>query len=182
MPHQFQWGKMCKNDEYDAEGALKAGNIIATTVMCVYYDSPQELPVSEIFLSPICRWTVNELNPQWTLDAVIDALATLPLLQDFRITIAFGANPLLKLNRLPGFTFSGSYHRYHRSGIATSLMDAVAKSPHLAHLEVGAKTCALFRFVTCWPKYPLARPFYWNIPPCSPSVSGRLHWIFKLLS
>ena len=105
-----------------------------TTVMCVFYDIPNS-PI--LRLSPIYRWNVNHWDPQWSIYAVIDALTTLPLLQDFRINVANVTTPLPPLNHLSGLkriTCSGVRNHPH---IDNSLVDLIAQSPRLAYLEVG---------------------------------------------
>jgi hypothetical protein len=84
---------------------------------------------------PLYRWTVTYTDVQWTQNTVVDALATLPLLQHFHLTIGHGATPSLSVNRLSGLkkiTISGIYC----SRIISTLANAIAQSPHLTQLVV----------------------------------------------
>jgi hypothetical protein len=110
------------------------------------------------------RWAVSSSDPSWTQTTVIDALAGLSHLQDFRLTLSGAALPLLRLDRLSGLkkiSLIGSCADY-RSHIIGGISEAIAKSPKLVHLEVNTATFHTSR------ETPMLHDLFSKVPKSSP--------------
>jgi hypothetical protein len=82
---------------------------------------------------------VNGDDPNWTRYTIVDTIAHLPLLQDFQLLLSSHlGSPHLQLDRLSGLTkilLHGTCVDY-RSDLISKLAEAIARSPHITHLEI----------------------------------------------
>jgi hypothetical protein len=129
-----------EDDEYEAKMTEHLRLAISSLInlQCVMYESSRFPVVANVLYSPYAGGQLPRgmRTPQWMQNTIIDALATLPLLQDFQLTVIRGVSPWLPpncLSSLKRIAFSGVYDR---SQVITTLVDAIAQNPDLTHMEI----------------------------------------------
>ena len=90
------------------------------------------------------RWHLGMNDPEWAQIVVMDSLASLPALEDLRISLGGAPASSLKLELLTNLrkiTVSG-YCPNYKQDVVSGLHTLIANSPRLAYLDVGYNTRA----------------------------------------
>ena len=90
------------------------------------------------------RWHLGMNDPEWAQVVVMDSVASLPVLEDLRISLGGAPTSSLKLELLMNLrkiTVSG-YCPNYKEDVVSGLRTLVANSPRLAYLNVGYNTLA----------------------------------------
>ncbi|KDR70944.1 hypothetical protein GALMADRAFT_254550 [Galerina marginata CBS 339.88] len=84
-------------------------------------------------------WHISLNDPEWVQIVVMDSLASLPALEEFRLSLGGGMAASLRLEQLTNLrkiTVTGFCSDYRRD-IVSGLRTLISNSPCLTHLEVG---------------------------------------------